>query len=154
MFKTRSERYGAPSADPPSPESLEAGHELRDLSVPWIAALAVAMGIGFLFMNLGLVAGFRHLKDFPTGQARVRLTPAQRKMVNARPAPPEPHLQVDPTETITRLRRENQKLLHSYGWADRQAGKARIPIEEAMDEEAMDEEAMERMIHDTTSQSK
>jgi hypothetical protein len=56
--------------------------------------------------------------------------------------PPEPRLQAtikeqtgqltSPTLDLVTLRREERALLESYGWADKPAGKVRIPIDEAM----------------------
>lgn len=43
-----------------------------------------------------------------------------------------PVLQSDPHGDLQAYRVEKDRLLHGYGWADRSAGIARIPIEEAM----------------------
>jgi hypothetical protein len=45
---------------------------------------------------------------------------------------PEPRLQVDEVRDLGRLQRQEESNLTSYGWVDRKAGVARIPIEEAM----------------------
>jgi hypothetical protein len=45
--------------------------------------------------------------------------------------PPEPRLQTEPFGDIIRLREVQGALIHSYGWVDRQAGIARVPVEEA-----------------------
>ena len=46
--------------------------------------------------------------------------------------PPEPRLQINPREDLRTLRAQEDELLRSYGWVDRNAGIVRIPIEEAM----------------------
>lgn len=47
--------------------------------------------------------------------------------------PPEPRLQPVPERDLAALRQEQETLLGSYGWVDRQAGIARIPIDRAID---------------------
>ncbi len=47
-------------------------------------------------------------------------------------APPEPRLQAHPQEDLRQLRTHEDDILRGYGWVDRNAGIARVPIEEAM----------------------
>jgi len=47
-------------------------------------------------------------------------------------APVEPRLQVSPAKDLAALRAEEDRILHSIQWIDRQAGIARIPIDQAM----------------------
>lgn len=47
--------------------------------------------------------------------------------------PPAPRLQVSPVQDLQRLRALEDAVLYSYGWIDREAGIARIPIERAME---------------------
>jgi hypothetical protein len=46
--------------------------------------------------------------------------------------PPEPRLQTSPREDLQNFREQEDTVLKSYGWVDRNAGIVRIPIEEAM----------------------
>ncbi len=46
--------------------------------------------------------------------------------------PPEPRLQTHPQQDLFQLRAREDAVLRGYGWIDKQAGVARIPIEEAM----------------------
>jgi hypothetical protein len=46
--------------------------------------------------------------------------------------PPEPRLQDTPQEDMNALRAKQNGLLKEYGWVNKEAGIARIPIEEAM----------------------
>lgn len=45
----------------------------------------------------------------------------------------QPLLQVKPSEAFKKYREEQEKLLSSYGWVDKNQGIVRIPIQEAMD---------------------
>jgi len=55
------------------------------------------------------------------------------------PRPPEPRQQgsfihaATPREDLAAMRAEEQRILNGYGWVDRQAGLARIPIARAME---------------------
>lgn len=46
--------------------------------------------------------------------------------------PPEPRLQVSPSQDWQTMLTENNQRLNSYGWVDQNAGTAHIPIERAM----------------------
>jgi hypothetical protein len=46
--------------------------------------------------------------------------------------PPEPRLQNTPQQDMSALRTKQEALLNEYGWVNKEAGIARIPIEEAM----------------------
>jgi hypothetical protein len=46
--------------------------------------------------------------------------------------PPEPRLQTAPRQDLIDLRAQEQQLLQTYGWVDRNAGVVRIPIEDAI----------------------
>ena len=48
-------------------------------------------------------------------------------------APPEPRLQTAPVDDLLALRATEDATLSSYGWVDREAGVARIPIERAIE---------------------
>jgi hypothetical protein len=51
----------------------------------------------------------------------------------APPLPPEPRLQIAPWHDLAAQRAIEDNLLHTYGWADRPTGRARIPIDRAME---------------------
>jgi hypothetical protein len=46
--------------------------------------------------------------------------------------PPEPRLQVNPRQDLRDLRGQEDQILGSYGWVDKNAGTVRIPIDEAI----------------------
>lgn len=51
----------------------------------------------------------------------------------ARPLPPEPRLQASPERDLAAYRAEQAARQTSYGWVDREAGVARIPVARAVD---------------------
>ena len=46
---------------------------------------------------------------------------------------PSPRIQADPAAELTKMKAEDLGLLSEYGWVDRKAGIARIPVERAID---------------------
>ena len=46
--------------------------------------------------------------------------------------PPLPRFQENPQQELQELRAKQKALLEGYGWVNKEAGVARIPIEEAM----------------------
>jgi hypothetical protein len=50
-----------------------------------------------------------------------------------RQVPPGPRLQIDPQRDLRALLDAQNAILQSYGWVDREAGTARIPIARAID---------------------
>jgi hypothetical protein len=46
--------------------------------------------------------------------------------------PPEPRLQTNPRLELQEMRAEENAVLQTYGWVDREKGVARMPIDEAM----------------------
>lgn len=86
-----------------------------------IGALAILGGIAF-----AIVASWLLLRAL--GPAAN--TPAQR--IDSLSGPAAPRLQSAPQPDRAAYMQEKERLLSSYGWVDRQAGIARIPLDEAM----------------------
>jgi hypothetical protein len=53
-------------------------------------------------------------------------------VTQAAKTPPEPRLQVNPRQDLRDLRDQEDQILGSYGWVDKNAGTVRIPIDEAI----------------------
>ncbi len=53
-------------------------------------------------------------------------------LVEGRPLPPEPRLQVTPEIDLKTIRAKEDSLVNSYGWVSKEAGVVRIPVERAM----------------------
>jgi hypothetical protein len=85
---------------------------------------------------LGLLAGslllvgwlFDALDVTPEGQG-LRTAP----VAEGPPRPPAPRLQAAPVQDMQDIRQAENARLQSYGWVDRPAGIARIPIDRALD---------------------
>ena len=110
-----------------APPAKRRGYEPSDISIRGLALVAalfagvVAVSAGVLGLALQLFRG--ELRE-------ERPPPAPLDLVDL--VPPEPRLQVEPVEELAEVLAPQFELLASYGWVDREAGLARIPIERAM----------------------
>lgn len=104
------------------------GHEGRDVRfAPVLVGIA-----GVTALVLVAVAAMMGLFDALLAR-EVRQSPPANPLAAAAPrVPPEPRLQTQPIADLQTLRAAEEKRLHSYAWADRDKGLARIPIERAM----------------------
>jgi hypothetical protein len=101
------------------------GYERRDvrLGPVWI----VVFGFFVLTLVVGLLLGAM------TGVFRAAREPGAPLPVETREvAQPGPRLQADPSQDLAAFRAEKRALIERTGWVDREAGIARIPIEDAM----------------------
>jgi hypothetical protein len=109
-------------------EHAEPRHEERDVRLRPIilggTALALLAGAVLLAMAL--------LFDYLAGR-RAELAPPPVPWLETGRPPPEPRLQVSPQGEMRVMRAQENSVLGSYGWVDRQAGIVRIPIARAME---------------------
>jgi hypothetical protein len=112
----------------PDLERPGAHHEATDINVWAVGKFAVALA--FLCMvALGALVGLYKYLESENGGA----LPASGLNVNAGALPPEPRLQEAPATDLKEMRAAEDKLLHSYGWIDRERGIVRVPIDRAID---------------------
>jgi hypothetical protein len=111
----------------PASES-KPGHEPNTLVVRglvWFAVALVAIGIA-VEVILAAVMG-----SFSREEKRLEATEAPR-FDDESVAFPAPRLQADLAVDLARMKQEEQDRIHGYGWIDRRAGIAHIPIEQAI----------------------
>ena len=113
----------------PSHDGAAVGHETSDVNIAGIfgfafglfmTGVAVHVFVWLLFLFFAAHEGRRAMPEFP-------LAAGQESRV-----PPEPRLQTNPRQDLRDLRSAEDTLLTSYGWVDKDARIARIPIREAM----------------------
>ena len=113
------------SGHPASPPG--GGYEKSDLSVKAIGVfgailtLVLVLAIVSMAWMFGLFAAREERQDAPPSP-----------LATAGSGPPQPLLQVDAPRDLKELRAAEDARLASYGWVDKQAGLARIPIDRAM----------------------
>jgi hypothetical protein len=101
-----------------------AGFEETDVNVVAVGKF----GIGLLLVTIAamalLVGVFKYFQATEGGRA-VSVDPAK--------VFPHPQLQTNPIPDLKAIRAQEEQVLNSYGWVDRQNGAARIPIARAME---------------------
>jgi hypothetical protein len=95
------------------------------------------------FRNLMLIAGGLALMVIVTmfaAKGLFGLLSEDTPQPGARPSPygvlkslpPQPYLQPNPPADLAEMHREEDSVLNSYGWVNRDSGLVRVPIERAM----------------------
>lgn len=108
-------------------------HERTDVN---IRALLISLGA---LVVVGIVVHLATWLLFEVYEDKAALgdRPAS-PVADRNPVPPQPRLQPSPPQNMTELeemtimRKQNDTVLHSYGWVDKPAGIARMPIDSAM----------------------
>ena len=104
-------------------------HETSDVNVGGIFRFALALfmtGVAILVLVRGL------LLVFAAREPRLAMPEFPLAVQQENRLPPEPRLQTNPRQDLRDLRSAEESVLTEYGWVDRKAGIARIPIDQAM----------------------
>jgi hypothetical protein len=101
------------------------GYEPADVNIRGVLGVALGWSI-FVALAAGALIGLNQL--FETLRPPVETSPLARVEIQ----PPEPRLEANPQVTLDRVRARENQLLNGFGWVDRDAGIARIPIDRAM----------------------
>jgi hypothetical protein len=114
----------------PDKESVQRGHEVSDVHFGKVVitgfGLLVLMLAGLFFSEI-VAHMFMGSAGGPDSPGRVLIDPDSAGM------PPEPRLERDSYELISRLRAAEDAGLMGYSWEDRQAGLVRVPVRRAME---------------------
>ena len=114
---------------PHEPDNPEIAHEESDVNVRAILGFGLALVVAAVIIHVSLW-WLQGLYQRQTERAQMQAYPlaaGQQEQL-----PPSPRLQEHPPQDMRELRDKQQALLNGYGWVNRDAGVARIPIEEAM----------------------
>ena len=115
------------TTQPPAPTGQR--HEDYDIQPGPVLIFGLALVV---ITTLVLVLMSWLFNAFSARQAARDLPPAP--LAQTRPAlPPEPRLQVVPSQELQQLHAAEEAVLQSYGWVDQAAGVVRLPIERAME---------------------
>ena len=112
----------------------EVRYERQDMGISWLVIGAVSILV-LAFIGVGLSAWILSSMEI----RRSEIIPTPLPLIQSRPTPPPPRLQpniVDnnsPEEDMAILRAREEEMLENYGWVDREAGVARIPIDQAIE---------------------
>jgi hypothetical protein len=105
----------------------DTAHESADISLRAIVSFVILLTVVTLAVQGAMYGVFRVFDRIETAS-----DPAVSPLATpANEAPAEPRLQTTPWADLKTLRADETAYLHGYGWIDRQAGVARIPIDRA-----------------------
>lgn len=103
-------------------------YEVRDARfshILWAGAGLTALMITAFVLMLAL------FKFFESRQQAREIAPSP--LVEIRPLPPAPRLQVTPELDWDHFRAEQDSVANNYGWVSKEAGVVRIPVERAIE---------------------
>ena len=110
-------------------KTADVHHEESDVNIRAILGFGAGLMIvtAIICFLLWLLFGYFASREAQSSTREFPLAVEQQNRM-----PPEPRLQTNPKEDLRVLQGRDEALLKSYGWTDKNAGIARIPIEEAM----------------------
>ena len=116
-------------------QSESKAYETRDVKVRPLAVFVAGLTIVGVFVYFVVFVMFR-LFSGQAASVDAQLAPSAASRPAPAPGgerlPPEPRIQANPAADMQRVREQDEAILTTYGWVDREAGVARIPIEAAM----------------------
>ena len=119
---TETEHGAARSGDP------DVGHEPSDLKPTNVALFGIVLDGAIVLV----LAVSYWIFEYNAGEhAKEQIPPSP--LAHTREPTPEPHLQVYAAEDLQEMRAAEDAVLNGYGWIDKEAGIARIPIEQAIE---------------------
>jgi len=101
------------------------GHEQREVNVRTIVVSLAFLLLGAFLVAVLTIGIFRYLNDTYHPERSAKQAPVQ--------IPPEPRLEVNPSEQIKDLRAHEDHVLNTYAWVDQKTGTVRVPIGQAID---------------------
>jgi hypothetical protein len=113
----------------PPNEAGTADYERTDANVITIIKWGIILGLGTAAVLLIVVGIFKFLTTNETTEVNANplYTPKQMEL------PKEPRLEPVPGTQLSQTRAYEDKILSTYGWADRNAKTVHIPIDRAID---------------------
>ena len=117
------------SPDRAQVETPAVGHETTDADIGGIYLFALGLMVTLVIVYLVVWMLFAFFTGAEARRA-VRQYPLAAGQQDR--MPPPPRLQINPREDLRELRAREDAVLNSYGWVDKNASVARIPIGEAM----------------------
>lgn len=119
-------------------------YESRDLGARGIIVFLVVLAISGVFIELlvwGMLRFYNRMtveNNVPTAGTSQLYGQPYATPVTGDPALrfPKPALQVDDVADMNKLKAENEEILNSYSWVDKNNGVVRVPIQTAIDQVA------------------
>lgn len=109
--------------------AAEVRHEQTDVNVRGVLSFAVALFVVGVVVHVLIALLFVFFNGRETRSQTVQYPLA---VEQEQRLPPAPRLQTNPRQDLLDMRAAEQEILTTYGWADKNAGVVRIPIDAAM----------------------
>jgi hypothetical protein len=112
-----------------NPDNVDVVHEESDVNVGAIIRYGIGLVVVAAVVHLLLwwLLGTYERQNERTQTQVYPLAAGQQERL-----PPFPRFQQNPQQELQELRAKQKALLEGYGWVNKEAGVARIPIEDAM----------------------
>ena len=105
------------------------GHETKDASVRGIVYTGVGLAVGSLLVYLLVYGIFQYLAEHPLTVA----PPNPMAETDTQHFPPAPRIEEHPAIELKDLHTQEDQILNTYGWTDKQSGVVRIPLDRALE---------------------
>jgi hypothetical protein len=121
--------HGGAHAEHPGVGNPDVHHEESDVNIRAIFAFGIGLTVATIFISFIVWVLFQYFEARESRKVTPRF-PLAAQQENR--LPPEPRLQTNPRADLADLRVQEEKVLETYGWVDKNASVVRIPIEQAM----------------------
>ena len=121
--------HGGAHAEHPSVGNPDVHHEESDVNIRAVFAFGIGLTVATIFISFLVWVLFQYFEARESRKVTPQF-PLAAQQENR--LPPEPRLQTNPRADLADLRAQEEKVLETYGWVDKNASVVRIPIEEAM----------------------
>ncbi len=105
------------------------GHETRDASVRAIVITGATLAVGAAIVCLVVYGIFEYFASHPLTTA----PPNPMAETSLQQFPPPPRIEEHPAMEMKDLRTQEDRILNTYGWTDKNNGIVRIPVDQAME---------------------
>jgi len=104
-------------------------HETTDVNIRGILVFGVGLIVSAVLIYFVVWVLFKYFESREARRVAPEYPLAATQEVRL---PPEPRLQTNPRGDLQDLRAQEDQILNSYAWIDKNTGVVRIPIDEAM----------------------
>ena len=116
-------------AESPRVDSPDVRHEESDVNIRAIFGFGIGLAVAGIVISFVVWLLFQHFEARESRKVTPEFPLAAQQ---GNRLPPEPRLQTNPRADLADLRAQEENVLETYGWVDKNASVVRIPIEEAM----------------------
>lgn len=121
--------HGGPPAGP-SPEAIKAGHEVGEISIKPLVNFLIGLVVLSAASLAASYAVFLFLANY---KSRTVEKPTPMQVLQQGQKPPLPRLQVNPLKDWLDFKAEQDSVLTTYGWVDKEHGVVRLPVDRALE---------------------